>query len=152
MTVKRPPRDIPVILVGFGLAALVALAGCDVDDTTSRVPPDGGGGGGVDPGAAGEGEGEGEADGPGFISCVESDAAGNEHGVGRYCEPKGDECHGLRANFCAADFYPDETSTGCMFSCTASEECGEGATCRPASDPEEVGGECVPTECLAIEG
>lgn len=148
MTVKRRLRDLPLTFV---IACALAL-GCDVDETTSRVPPDGGGGGGVDDQGSGEGEGEGAGDDPTFASCVADDAPGNELGVGRYCTPKGDECFGQpRATFCHADFYPDETSTGCMFNCSGSEECGEAATCRPFADPEKVGGECVPTQCLATE-
>ena len=152
MTVKRPPAPTGLALLAAGLLALAA--GCDVDEPTSRVPTiDAGGGGGVDPGA-GEGEGEGECgpDGLGFVSCVAPGAEGNQLGVGKYCEPKGGQCAGLAAPFCSADFHPRETSTGCTFVCLASEECGEGATCLPPADPQDLGGECVPTLCVPVEG
>jgi hypothetical protein len=129
-----------------------SIVSCEVEDPPSRVP-DSGGGGGVDPGAEGEGEAEGNGDEPTFESCVEAQDEGNQLGVGRYCEPDGDECKELDvAQFCSADFYPDQPSTGCTFPCSGSEECGEGSSCRPSADPLATGGDCVPTICLAVEG
>lgn len=152
MTVKRPPCETAVILAGALLLVASGATGCDVDDPVSRVPPDGGGGGGIDHSFEGEGEGDGGAQT--FSTCVEEGSPGNELGVGKYCSPKGDQCQGQEqvTLFCSADFFPNDTSTGCMFECTASEQCGEGATCRPPTDAAEAGGECVPTECLAVVG
>jgi hypothetical protein len=141
------------------LAAAAALSGvggapgCDLNEEPSRIPDEEGSGGGVDPEAGGgDPEAGDEALEPGFSSCVEPTAEGNEHGVGRYCEPGGEQCRGLKAQFCAADFWPREASSGCVFSCQSSEECGEGSTCQPDADPENTGGHCVPSECITELG
>ena len=135
-------------LSGVGLAPA-----CDLNEEPSRIPDEEGSGGGVDPEGGGGGSEVGdEAPEPAFPSCVEPTAEGNEHGVGRYCEPGGEQCQGLKAQFCAADFWPRETSSGCMFSCQSSEECGEGSSCQPDADPEITGGHCAPTECITELG
>ena len=150
MCVKPRLRMLTAAAAVLGVALTPA---CDLNEEPSRIPEEQGSGGGVDPEAGGEEpETPGDVTDPGFPSCVEPSAEGNEHGVGRYCEPGGDQCKGLKAQFCAADFWPRESSSGCMFSCQSSEECGEGSTCQPDADPEITGGHCAPTECIAELG
>jgi len=141
------------------LAAAAALSGaggapgCDLHEEPSRIPTEQGSGGGVEPDAGGDDDAPtDQVPATTFPSCVEPTAEGNEHGVGRYCEPGGQQCQGLKAQFCAADFWPRETSSGCMFSCQSSEECGAGASCQPDADPEITGGHCAPTECVTEVG
>ena len=85
-------------------------------------------------------------------SCgVPGDKALNATGVGLFCEQISDcaaptGSTGWKATLCSS--IGDATSHFCTFVCTASSECGTGATCVCAN----IGCGCTPNKCAPPDG
>lgn len=84
--------------------------------------------------------GGGDAEG-----CADSQDAGNELGVGKFCTEGGDECiDNGDADMCLAGVDP--SSNFCSFlGCDSDDDCGDDATCV---DDQGPGSACVPDKCL----
>lgn len=95
-----------------------------------------------------EGGAKAGGDGGTFIPgppCAQTDAPGNEIGVGKYCTKGGGQCP-TSASICLADYTTGEFGDFCTKICNVDTDCGSGATCRGASTSSIK--TCIPTSCL----
>ena len=76
----------------------------------------------------------------GAVDCVAEGAAGNEKGIGKYCQAS-EECPGTL--FCTAGLAP-KGAEYCTSFCNSDADCGSGAVCY--TDPRGKG--CAPAACV----
>ena len=120
---RKPSVSLSLIMIG----SFMLLGGCGSSDTdqkstttsTAETAP------GPDSGA---------------VDCVAEGAAGNEKGIGKYCQASA-ECPGT--TFCTAGLAP-KGAEYCTSFCSTDADCGSGAVCY--TDPRGKG--CAPAKCV----
>jgi hypothetical protein len=84
--------------------------------------------------------------------CAAAADAGNELGVGKYCEKGGNQCDGA-ADFCLADFTKGAFGDFCSKTCNSDSDCGAGASCTSAGSQMAAQTRiCIPAACIASLG
>jgi hypothetical protein len=140
-------RAYAAALIALALAVAagtpLGVASCGGSDTGDGGHGGGNGGAGAGGSATTEGGGFGGTPMTPKDSCVQPGGKGNNHGVGTYCTPGGEQCQKYPlAGLCLADVGQDQWFCS-LIGCTKDKDCGDDAICLMMDNT----GACIPADC-----